>query len=146
MNKEIKLTIEEISAAIQGSESVIERIDYLKEILEDRRKHLGHKHLEDEYMGCEEEYALGDVMNLLDLVKNKFEESYDQEISTFFRGDTTEVSEFISEFRLLLGRHVSIDYGKAKKHTSNSDDSWLISAVVSDNEIKNFNLEMDWMI
>lgn len=141
MNKEIKLTIEEISAAIQGSESVIERIDYLKEILEERRKHL-----EDEHMGCEEEYAIGDVMNLLDLVKNRSEEGYDQEISTFFRGDTTEVSKFISEFRLLLGRHASIDYGKAKKHMSDFDDSWLISAVVSDNEIKKFNLEMDWMI
>jgi hypothetical protein len=141
MNKEIKLTIEEISTAIQGSESVIERIDYLKEILEERRKHL-----EDEHMGCEEEYAIKDVMNLLDLVKNRSEEGYDQEISTFFRGDTTEVSEFISEFRLLLGRHVSIDYGKSKKHMSHFDDSWLISAVVSDNEIKKFNLEMDWMI
>ena len=141
MKTEIKLTIEEIADAIQGSEGVIERIDYLKEILEDRRKYL-----EDEYMGCEEEYAIGDVMNLLDLVKNRSEEGYDKSISTFFRGDTTEVSEFISEFRLLLGRHVSIDYGKAKKHMSNSDDSWFISAVVSDSEIKKFNLEMDWVI
>ena len=141
MKKEIELTLEEIAEAIQGSEGVIERIDYLKEILEDRRKYL-----EDEYMGCEEEYAIGDVMNLLDLVKNRLEEGYDQGISTFFRGDTTEVSEFISEFRLLLGRHVSIDYGKAKKHMSNSDDSWFISAYVSDSEIKKFNLEMDWVI
>jgi hypothetical protein len=141
MKKEIELTIEEIADAIQGSEGVIERIDYLKEILEDRRKYL-----EDEYMGCDEEYAIGDVMNLLDLVKNRSEEGYDQEISTFFRGDTTEVSEFISEFRLLLGRHVSIDYGKAKKHMSDFDDSWFISAYVSDSEIKRFNLEMDWVI
>ena len=141
MKKEIELTIEEIADAIQGSEGVIERIDYLKEILEDRRKYL-----EDEYMGCDEEYAIGDVMNLLDLVKNRSEEGYDQEISTFFRGDIVEASEFISEFRLLLGRHVSIDYGKSKKHMSDFDDSWFISAYVSDSEIKRFNLEMDWVI
>ncbi len=141
MKKEIQLTLEEIADAIQGVDGAIERIDYLKEVLEDRRKYL-----EDEYMGCEEEYAIGDVMNLLDLVKNRLEEGYDQGISTFFRGDITEVSTFISEFRLLLGRHVNIDYGKAKKHMSDFDDSWFISAYVSDSEIKKFNLEMDWVI
>ena len=141
MKKQIKLTLEQIADAIQGSEDAIERIDYLKEILEERRKHL-----EDEYMGCEEEYAIGDVMNLLDLVKNKFEEGYDQEISTFFRGDIEEVSEFISDLRTLLGRHVSIDYGKAKNHMSDSDDSWFILAYVSDSEIETFNLEEDWSI
>ena len=141
MKSEIKLTLEEIAEAIQGSEDVIERIDYLKEILEERRKSL-----EDEYMGCEEEYAIGDVMNLLDLVKNKFEEGYDQEISTFFRGDIEEVSEFISDIRTLLGRHASIDYGKSKSHMSECDDSWLISAYVSDSEIKTFNLEEGWTI
>ena len=97
-------------------------------------------------MGCEEEYAIGDVMNLLDLVKNKFEEGYDQEITTFFRGDIEEVSDFISDLRTLLARHVSIDYGKAKSHMSDSDDSWLISAYVSDSEIKTFNLEEGWSI
>ena len=141
MKSEIQLTVEEIAEAIQGSEDVIGRIDYLKEILEERRKYL-----EDEHMGCEEEYAIGDVMNLLDLVKNRSEEGYDQEISTFFRGDTEEVSEFISEFRLLLGRHISIDFGKAKSHMSDCDDSWLISAYVSDSEIKRFNLEESWSI
>ena len=141
MKTEIKLNIGEIAEAIQGSEDVIGRIDYLKEILEERRKYL-----EDEYMGCEEEYALGDVMNLLDLVKNKFEESYDQEISTFFRGDIEEVSEFISDLNSLLGRHVSIDYGKAKKNMSDCDDSWLISAYVSNHEINTFNLEEGWSI
>ena len=121
MNTEIKLNTVEIADAIQGSEDVIGRIDYLKEILEERRKRI-----EDEYMGCEEEYAIGDVMNLLDLVKNKFEEGYDQEITSFFKGDIEEVSDFISDLRTLLARHVSIDYGVAKSHMSDSDDSWLI--------------------
>ncbi len=141
MNTEIKLNTVEIADAIQGSEDVIGRIDYLKEILEERRKRI-----EDEYMGCEEEYAIGDVMNLLDLVKNKFEEGYDQEITTFFKGDIEEVSDFISDLRTLLARHVSIDYGVAKSHMSDSDDSWLISAYVSDSEIKTFNLEEGWSI
>jgi len=141
MKTEIKLNTEEIAEAIQGSEDVIERIDYLKEILEERRKHLN-----DEDIWPEEEYALGDVMNLLDLVKNKFEESYDQEISTFFRGDIEEVSEFISDLRTLLGRHASIDYGKSNSHMSDCDDSWLISAYVSNHEINTFNLEEGWSI
>lgn len=141
MKTEIKLNTGEIAEAIQGSEDVIGRIDYLKEILEERRKHLN-----DEDIWPEEEYALGDVMNLLDLVKNKFEESYDQEISTFFRGDIEEVSEFISDLNSLLGRHVSIDYGKAKKNMSDCDDSWLISAYVSNHEINTFNLEEGWSI
>ena len=141
MKTEIKLTLEQIADAIQGSEGVIGRIDYLKEILEERRKHL-----EDEYMGCEEEYAIGDVMNLLDLVKNKFEEGYDQEISTFFRGEMEDVSDFISDLRKLLGRHVSVDYGKAKKNMSECDDSWFILAYVSDSEIKTFNLDQEWSI
>jgi hypothetical protein len=64
MNNKINLTIEEVADAIQGSEDVIGRIDYLKEILEERRKYL-----EDEYMGCEEEYAIGDVMNLLAILE-----------------------------------------------------------------------------
>lgn len=141
MKTEIKLTLEQIADAIQGSEDVIARIDYLKEILEERRKYL-----EDEHMGCEEEYAIGDVMNLLDLVKNKFEEGYDQEISTFFRGEMEDVSDFISDLRKLLGRHVSVDYGKAKSHMSDSNDSWFILAYVSDSEIKTFNLDQEWSI
>ena len=137
----IKLTAEEIAGAIQGNEDVIERVDYLKEILEERRKYL-----EDKYMGCEEEYAIGDVMNLLDLIKNKFEEGYDKQISTFFKGNIEEVSEFLSDLNSLLGRSVSIDYGKAKKHMSECDDSWLISAYVSDYEINKFNLQEGWVI
>jgi len=73
MKKEIKLSVENILDAIQGNDfepteiDVIERIDYLNGFLEYRRKYL-----EDKYMGCEEEYAIGDVINLLDIVKNKF--------------------------------------------------------------------------
>jgi len=141
MKSLIKLTAEEIAGAIQGEEDVIGRIDYLKEILEERRKHL-----EDKYMGCEEEYAIGDVMNLLDLTKNKFEEGYDKQISTFFKGNIEEVSDFLSELNSLLGRSVSIDYGKSKKHMSECDDSWLISAYVSDYEINKFNLQEGWVI
>jgi hypothetical protein len=73
MKKEIKLSVENIVDAIQGNDfepseiDVMKRIDYLIRGLEYRRKYL-----EDKYMGCEEEYAIGDVINLLDIVKNKF--------------------------------------------------------------------------
>ena len=73
MKKEIKLSVENIVDAIQGNDfepsetDIIERIDYLNGFLEYRRKYL-----EDKYMGCEEEYALGDVINLINIVKNKF--------------------------------------------------------------------------
>lgn len=141
MSNEIKLKTEEIADAIQGSEDVIERIDYLKEILEERRKHL-----EDEYMGCEEEYAMGDVMNLLDLVKSKFKEAYDQSINTFFHGDFADVTEFIADLRTLLKRHVSVDFDKAEEHESDSENAWTIQAYVSDKEIEEYNLEIDWTV
>lgn len=73
MKKEIKLSVENIVDAIQGNDfepsetDIIERIDYLNGFLEYRRKYL-----EDKYMGCEEEYAIGDVINLINIVKNKF--------------------------------------------------------------------------
>jgi hypothetical protein len=73
MKKEIKLSVENIVDAIQVNDfepseiDVMKRIDYLIRGLEYRRKYL-----EDKYMGCEEEYAIGDVINLLDIVKNKF--------------------------------------------------------------------------
>jgi hypothetical protein len=73
MKTEIKLSVENIVDAIQGNDfepsetDIIERIDYLNGFLEYRRKYL-----EDKYMGCEEEYAIGDVINLINIVKNKF--------------------------------------------------------------------------
>ena len=73
MKTEIKLSVEKIVDAIQGNDfepsetDIIERIDYLNGFLEYRRKYL-----EDKYMGCEEEYAIGDVINLINIVKNKF--------------------------------------------------------------------------
>ena len=142
MQEQITLTKDSILTAIQGSENVIERIDYLKEVLEERRKYL-----EDEYMGCEEEYAIGDVMNLLDLVNNKFEDSiYDQSISTYFRGSTEEVFGFIEDLRTLLKRHVSIEFRKAENHESDYDNAWMIEASVSEKEIEEHSLEMDWIV
>ena len=73
MKTEIKLSVENIVDAIQRNDfepsetEIIERIDYLNGFLEYRRKYL-----EDKYMGCEEEYAIGDVINLINIVKNKF--------------------------------------------------------------------------
>jgi hypothetical protein len=73
MKTQIKLSVENIVDAIQGNDfepsetDIIERIDYLNGFLEYRRKYL-----EDKYMGCEEEYAIGDVINLTNIVKNKF--------------------------------------------------------------------------
>jgi|TARA_R110001592_G_scaffold201180_2_gene450227 hypothetical protein len=141
MNNKINLTIEGVAESIQGSEDVIGRIDYLKEILEERRKFL-----EEEYMGCEEEYVIGDVMNLLDHINNKFQEQFDEGITTFFHGDINEVGEFISEYRELLGRHVSMDFRKSKTHESDSENSWLISAYVSMDEINKFNLTEGWLV
>ena len=75
MKTEIKLSVENIVDAIQGNDfepsetDIIERIDYLNGFLEYRRKYL-----EDKYMGCEEEYAIGDVINLINIVKNKFKQ------------------------------------------------------------------------
>lgn len=141
MKTQIILTVEEIAEATQGNEDVIERIDYLKEFLEERRKQL-----EDIYMGCQEEYAMGDVMNLLDLVKSKFEEAYDQSINTFFHGDFADVTEFIADLRALLKRHVSVDFDKAEEHESDSENAWTIQAYVSEKEIEEYNLEMDWTV
>tara|TARA_B100000927_G_scaffold96241_2_gene77652 strand:- start:322 stop:750 length:429 start_codon:yes stop_codon:yes gene_type:complete len=141
MNNKINLTIEGVADSIQGSEDVIGRIDYLKEILEERRKYL-----EDEYMGCEEEYAIGDVMNLLDHISDKFQEQFSEKIWTFLHGDIEDVSEFISEHRELLGRHVSIDFREAKSHETDSENAWLIKAYVSNDEIKEFNLSEGWFV
>jgi len=74
MKENIKLSTKKIVNSIQANDfetsetDVIKRIDYLNQFLEDRRKHL-----EEKYMGCEEEYAIGDVINLLDFIKNAFE-------------------------------------------------------------------------
>jgi len=74
MKENIKLSTKKIVNSIQANDfetsetDVIKRIDYLNQFLEDRRKHL-----EGKYMGCEEEYAIGDVINLLDFIKNAFE-------------------------------------------------------------------------
>ena len=63
--------LKHISHAIHGEDfepsirDVTARLDYLNKFLEKRRKYL-----EDKYMGSEEEYAIGDVINLLDLIKN----------------------------------------------------------------------------
>jgi hypothetical protein len=68
----MKLTLKQIADSIQANDfepsirDVSKRIDYLNGFLEDRKKHL-----EEKYMGSEEEYAIGDVINLLELVKNK---------------------------------------------------------------------------
>ena len=141
MKNEIKLSIEGIADAIQGDEDVVGRIDYLKEVLEERRKYL-----EDEYMGCEEEYAIGDVMNLLQYVKDVIEEQYDETITTWFHGDIQDVGEFISDHRLLLGRHASMDYRPAKSHESCSKNTWFIASYVSKDEIEKYNLSEGWAV
>ena len=62
--------LKNISHAIHGEDfepsirDVTKRLDYLNQFLEKRRKYL-----EDKYMGSEEEYAIGDVINLLNLIK-----------------------------------------------------------------------------
>jgi hypothetical protein len=68
----MKIDIKEIADCIQANDfepsirDVSKRIDYLNQFLEDRRKYL-----EEKYMGSEEEYAMGDVINLLEVIKNK---------------------------------------------------------------------------
>jgi len=141
MKTEIKLNTEEISEVIQGSEDVIGRIDYLMETLEDARKVL-----EYELMGSQEEYAVGDVMNLLKHIKDVIEEQYDETITTFFHGEIQDVGEFISDHRLLLGRHVSMDYRPAKSHESSSENAWFIASYVSKYEIEKFNLSEGWAV
>tara|TARA_R110000796_G_scaffold113618_3_gene225385 strand:+ start:322 stop:747 length:426 start_codon:yes stop_codon:yes gene_type:complete len=141
MKNEIKLSIEGIAGAIQGNEDVIERIDYLMETLEDARKVLEH-----ELMGSQEEYAVGDVMNLIKHIKDVIEEQYDETITTFFHGEIQDVGEFISDHRLLLGRHVSMDYRPAKSHESSSENAWFIASYVSKDEIEKFNLSEGWAV
>ena len=75
----MEVTLEHIADCIQANDfepsirDVSERIDYLNGFLEDRRKHLEEKH-----MGSEEEYAIGDVNNLLEFVKNKLNKTNNQ--------------------------------------------------------------------
>tara|TARA_R110000824_G_scaffold2998_6_gene13779 strand:+ start:1172 stop:1597 length:426 start_codon:yes stop_codon:yes gene_type:complete len=141
MQEEIKLTTEDLAEAIQGTEDLIGRIDYLIETLEDARKIL-----EDKSCGSQEEYAVGDTMNLLQYVKDVIEEQYDETITTWFHGDIQDVGEFMSDHRLLLGRHASMDYRPAKSHESSSKNTWFIASYVSKDEIEKYNLSEGWAV
>lgn len=141
MQEEIKLTTKDLAEAIQGHEDVVGRIDFLMETLEDARKIL-----ERELMGSQEEYALGDAINLLQYVKDVIEEQYDETITTWFHGEIQVVGEFMSDHRLLLGRHASMDCRPAKAHESSSENAWFIASYVSKEEIEKYNLSEGWAV
>ena len=85
-------------------------------------------------------------MNLLKHIKDVIEEQYDETITTWFHGDIQDVGEFISDHRILLGRHVSMDYRPAKAHESSSENAWFIASYVSKDEIEKFNLSEGWTV